>query len=655
LRDNRKRPKYIDSSVRNAVKFIVEPRVVERDQPSVSISSESKIAPDKEGAKQILTSGAPQHPNEPIDSRSAIPYAVDSTLSILIRDGLREAAKDRLIERIRMSLQKASYVQCVGLDKLIPLEGIYQQVRVRSSLYRDASPPLVPLSLVDQGSNAVVLGGPGSGKTIFLHWAFLSLLNRQNTIPVLFTLRLPGAIEALRSFIDDLGTERAFRKRRTTIVLLVDGYDEVDSESRKKVSELLGKFDSLGLGPFYTTCRLYYTIIDLNAPYYYIEPFGDAQAEAFVAAFFRACGIEHDAKDLVKELRAKGFGDFLASPLMLTLVCILKTGPLPQLPRSSIGLIRRALETLTFRWDEKRGIARTGEIPVDGEERIRCLMRIAYNFVGPIGSESAVLRYAQQHLKFIQRTDISPAKFLTEIAQWYGILVPTSDDQWEFVHRTLYDFLAARFWVESGSFSADAITKWDTRTAYAACLMPDATRCLVKALHSTRELHVLTECLSNNAPFDPDEVARAVVRHYGFEHSIRAFLHRRTDDEICVEVKQDFFHLVSNEFLDSLASVGNRNFSKVHDLILALALSELMRRGRKFDLKLREDVVSLSFRVTRTGTEFGPFRIRDLQPAKSDSGRMLKFVHSTVGNDSPNIPGRKHLRETGTGRKRDSK
>ena len=70
-----------------------------------------------------------------------------------------------------------------------------------------------------------------------------------------------------------------------------------------------------------------------------------------------------------------------------------------------------------------------------------------------------------------------------ETARFYGILVPC-EGGWEFVHRTLHDFLAAQYWVETGEFARVTSYEWNARTAYAACRMHDSTRILEAALAS---------------------------------------------------------------------------------------------------------------------------------------------------------------------------
>lgn len=377
--------------------------------------------------------------------------------------------------------------------------------------------------------------------------------------------------------------------------LLIDGYDEVSFDDRKAVSEALREFTSLQAGNFYLTCRSFYEIIDLQAPYYYIDDFNREDTIGYLRSFAKAYKATFDAEELMLELEEHGFGDFLSHPLMLALVCILKSGTMPKLPQNTIGLLRRAIDTLTFRWDESKGLDRESRINLDGEERVRCLMRIAHNMHELLASESKVYVYAQQHLTLIQRPEINVQKLLIEIAQYYGIFIPVSEVMWSFVHRTMQDYLAARFWVESGTFSPAQVADWDARAAYCACLIPDATESIKTALEESSNVFAFTECLYNNAPYDAQTVAYAIIKH--FEKFKDTFTQQKTKSELSVETEQDFFDLASSYLLEELlvASIWERtprtdwsyknhivsHYKVPCDLVTAYTLAEYLRRGEK--------------------------------------------------------------------------
>ena len=116
------------------------------------------------------------------------------------------------------------------------------------------------------------------------------------------------------------------------------------------MSEILAEFYALKLGRYILTCRLFYDLIDLRAERYYIEDFTREDTLGYLKAFSNLYEVEFDPERLLEELYARGFRDFTSSPLLLALVCILKSGLMPSLPKNTIGLLRRALDTLTLRW-----------------------------------------------------------------------------------------------------------------------------------------------------------------------------------------------------------------------------------------------------------------------------------------------------------------
>ncbi len=555
-----------------------------------------------------------------IDIGSAVPYAVDSVLSLFGKDSISVAAKERLEKRIRISIEQGSQVQCVGMDKPIPLANIYQSTKLRSRHHSHFEESIDFSEILDSGKNAIIFGGPGSGKTILMHWTLMNLINEDKVVPILFTLRSQNAFEDLTTFIKDLNSNRIVKNKKDRIILLIDGYDEISVKIQKQVSELLREFSSLNRGNFYLTSRLYYTIIDLTAPCYYLKPFDQFNARDFIKVFFSAYGINQNPDDIIDELSERGFSDFFNSPLMLALVCILKTGPLPHLPKNTIGLIRRAIDTLTFRWDEGRGIAREGAIPLDGEERVRCLMRIAYRYPTPNGSENLALSETKKHLSFLQRNEVNPSKLLREIAQWYGVFVPTSDGEWSFSHRTIHDFLAARFWVESGSFYYENIsnTQWTARTAYAACLVPDATNIIVKSLEKSREMHVLVECLLNNAPFDAKKVAKGILKHYSIKRFRKSIQYDKAGEKFTITLPQDYVSLLSNLLIIELIQIGKSGETDAHSIVYALSLSEMIKRKITIESYIRQDLENFAFHIKRGGENMPPFYLKDVHRLISD-------------------------------------
>lgn len=510
-----------------------------------------------------------------IDVGSAVPYVVDSVLGWFGRDSVSIERKTRIERLAKLSAEQSAFVQCVGMAKPVPIETIYQKTELAFPAAELGCRSIDEVLTTD--TDLLIFAGPGWGKTTLLHWLYIRLSQqRQDAVPFLFTLRWPKCTDELEDFVTHLvrPASRSGHKARK-LILLVDGYDELSEHNRKRVSKALLEFKALGIGNFYLTCRSFYNVYELKAVHCYVEPFRRSDTLNFMSAFSRIYGAKLNPSMLLDELEKHGFSDFAAHPLMLTLVCILKTGANPEIPRRAIGLVRRAIDTLTLRWDEQKGIHRTSDIALDGEERVRCLMRIAFGMRDLQVSSQEVEAYAKDHLRLVQVKGIDVRRLLDELARWYGILVPVDGEKWQFVHRTIHDYLAARFWVESGGFGTAHVTKWTTRAAYATCLLPNATENLCRMLADADDISAFAECLYNGAVFNSAAVANAVVTR---AENRKRFSINNESEHYSVSTPEDFFSLASEELLRDLIIHGSRRGRKSGEFVALSALSEVARR-----------------------------------------------------------------------------
>ena len=182
---------------------------------------------------------------------------------------------------------------------------------------------------------------------------------------------------------------------------------------------------------------------------------------------------------------------------------------------------------------------------------------------------------------------VEPRAALLEIAQFYGILVP-AEDGYEFVHRTIHDFLAAKQWVESGDFAKQYNFDWNARTGYAACLISDATEVLKKALESPNGLPAATEIIGNYAAFDHSTIAEAVVKHFYDVGDVVEYDRRQPSEgyryygqRISGRLSSDFIRLANADFLDALVAHCCERHTQVSDLLVGYALTELYWRMLK--------------------------------------------------------------------------
>ena len=332
-----------------------------------------------------------------IDLGSLLPYFEEKLNSFIGRDMLSTTLKEIVRNVIQSGEQLSRSVQIVGMAQPIPIERIYQPTLLKNENFK---PPQFCLQdLIERQQDAVIFAGPGFGKTTLLHWEYHHLRLKSSCLPLLFTLRWEGAVESLETIVSALQSGRhVTRDDKVRLVLFVDGYDEVSEDIRRRVSRTLMSYAALDVGQFYLTCREFYPIIDLKALHCRLASFCRDDSIRFIKAFAGVFSGSIDAELLFTELQGRGFADFLSHPLLLALVCILRTSANPNIPTNAIGLVRRAIDTLSFRWDASKSLHRGSGISLDGEERMRCLMRIAYRMDAMSSPAPRVEAAVKEHL-----------------------------------------------------------------------------------------------------------------------------------------------------------------------------------------------------------------------------------------------------------------
>lgn len=537
-----------------------------------------------------------------LDLATALPYLEDKAKGIFGKDYASQETAAWLTGLQNTALTQSATVQCVGMHKPVPFDDIYQptslvikgaiQPRQEMYSYQDRTARSIVASqtlsnrrvdvekFLTSPEDAIIFAGPGWGKTTFLRYIYRRHVHSSNVFPVMITLRRPTAIEDLSRFVET--SEKIAKKhKQQNLLLLVDGYDEVALAQQRLVSEALLRFQGSNVGRFYLTCREHYDVVNLSVPEVRVGGFTLNEKYKFVAAFLKAFESRLDAKRVVDELEERRFGDFLAHPLLLALACIVKTSPSNVQPRSALRLLERAIEVLSERWDAGKGLVRETLTPLDGRDRIQLLKRLAY--IGSSGSLSKgrAETAAQSQIDLMDLGKVDARKALLETARFYGIMVPT-EDGWEFIHRTVHDYLAASYWVETGGFATVKRYDWNARTAYAACLTQDATNVFTTALRAPDGLPAASEMLNNGAPLQPKQLADALLKYFSQPGKMTVYSDPGSAI-FTVTLSSDFICGAGTRVLDRLVDEYARRRSTVGDALVAYCLLELKDRGMRLD------------------------------------------------------------------------
>lgn len=546
----------------------------------------------------------------------ALPYLEQRFFKLFGQDAENRELKEWFQGLQKTALAQTASVQCLGMRDPVPFPDIYQPTRLIVSPDPDAATSeesfhfenrlsrsisrgrafneqhISVEAFLRRDQDALIRSGPGWGKTTLMHYIYRSALRDDALLPVLITLRRPTAVMDLERYVNACSKIQKSAHRACTL-LLVDGYDEISTEDQRRVSEAVLSFQGQRAGKFYLTCRDYYEVSCVNASEVRIDAFSREDQIRFVGVFLTAYGCPHDPTAVVDELERRGFDEFLEHPLLLTLACIVKTSAMTAQPRSGLRLLQKALNVLCYQWDEQKKISRESCTPLEGEDRISILENIAYRSASPFVKQERAEEIARKQLALMRFDRIDARQVLMEIARFYGILVP-SEDGYDFVHRTIHDYLAAKQWVESGDF-AKAGYPWNARTAYAACLMSDATEVLRKALDTPTGLPTAAEIISNAASFDMPIIAEALLKYssghgHVLEHKRLSSpsLTGRPDSDlnrIVGQLDSDFVRWADSRFLDFIIERCCGTNAPVNNLLVAYAATELYQRRAKLSFQ----------------------------------------------------------------------
>jgi hypothetical protein len=337
-------------------------------------------------------------------------------------------------------------------------------------------------------------------------------LKTDEILPVLISLRRPTAVDDLERYVDACSRIQKKQHRACTL-LLVDGYDEVGQEQRKRVAESSVEISSRTRGQVLFDLPRILSSRSAKRSRGTTRPLYEGRPNPLRKSVSTFALMRDDPETVVSQLEGRGFRGFFSHPLLLTLACIVRSSSTSVQPRSALRLLDRALEVLCVHWDEHKHVDRTSMTQLDGSDRVRLLKHIAYRTRSPFVKQQQAEEIAKRQLTLLGWEKVEPRAALLEIARFYGILVPV-EDGYEFVHRTIHDFLAAKQWVESGDFAKQRNFDWNARTGYAACLISDATDVLKKALETHLGLPAATEIIGNYAAFDYSTIAEAVVKYF---------------------------------------------------------------------------------------------------------------------------------------------
>jgi formylglycine-generating enzyme required for sulfatase activity len=416
----------------SAIRRVVEQ--INRGAGSGDVSTRGDIdARDIITGQQINIYAAPD--TSPVDPctdlertylRSLQRQAVELPLAALEDEGADSRGTRVTLDRVYIDLDTRSKVE------------LTQEEKEKGEFRFQEERPLTALEAAAQNSHLVLLGDPGSGKSVFVNHLAYQLagarLASQSALdwwpdlphlPIRVILRdlaadletldpvelaaLPQAkqrdrlLDALQMHLTrgfntfGLSSEEAEvwtdhlrnQAHQATCLYIFDGLDEVPPDQltwvRQAIEALVARHD----GPVIVTCRIRSYEGAAQLPGFVVEtlaPFTDQQINDFIVAWYRAQPALTEASrgeriaDLRQAVHRPSLAELAGNPLLLTTMALIHTAGVG-LPRERVKLYARSVEVLMRRWQRhKHGQASLlGRLGVDATRLLGGLRALAYH------------------------------------------------------------------------------------------------------------------------------------------------------------------------------------------------------------------------------------------------------------------------------------
>jgi hypothetical protein len=324
------------------------------------------------------------------------------------------------------------------------------------------------MSVIADFPKVVVLGSPGAGKSMLLKQMALGYAEKwrldlwDDHIPVLLELRRMNdskwslerhlVAELARNDFPHAENFVSRALKSGTLMLLLDGLDEVNSNERQRAAEKI-----TDLLDQYRTCRL---VITCRSAVYRDElaqhtqqkreivDFNDQQIRLFLRAFEPDMPPERSAQHLLGSLRDRPRIKALArNPLLLTIIAFLYTDTEFVLPHSRAEFYRQATDFLLAQLHPERN-------SFEARAKRLVLQHLALfnqDRASKLGQDKRTMHYSailEELRRVLPDLNLDPTRssipLLNEVVERSGLLLSIDGgENYQFAHLTLQEYFAA--------------------------------------------------------------------------------------------------------------------------------------------------------------------------------------------------------------------
>lgn len=342
-------------------------------------------------------------------------------------------------------------------EKAVLLERFYvpATTRYRTSEYSDTA----LLDVLSELNHLAVVGTAGSGKSVFIRFLFLRLLNETSRrLPVLIELRNLNdtektvrdlAHEQIRTSLPYLGSDALDKMFESGgIVLLLDGFDEINHDRRDRIGREIaalcrGSCDSLVI----VTSRPDEAVESWESfSVFRMQPLKKQQTIELLSRLDYTKEVKEKFIEEVRTVLFDKHKDFLSNPLLTTMM-LLTYEQFAEVPNKIHLFYQQAFLTLFTRHDAYKGMYKRityANMAIDDFERMFCHFCASTYFREKFVFDDSDVR---NHIKDAVSAYGIRAKvddILKDLLESVCLLQPEGL-RYVFVHRSFQEYFAALF------------------------------------------------------------------------------------------------------------------------------------------------------------------------------------------------------------------
>lgn len=324
---------------------------------------------------------------------------------------------------------------------------------------------------------ATIIGTAGSGKTMLMKHFFLTSIDNSYKIPIYIELRnLNDYDKSFTEFIyevifnNKLSPDQKILERLLAtgqFILLLDGYDEIYSDRKNKITNDIDKFiDRYSKNHFLISSRPSSGIESLpRFNNYFVQELSNTEVFEFIDLVLKG-NAEKDLATKIKDVISKSFdneySNFLRSPLLLSMF-ILTFNTYPELPKKKSKFYWNVFDTLANKHDtftKKAGYQHERKTKLHNEDFEKILQWFAFKslFQGKLNFDSHYFSTTLTQIKASLNYEFSVPDLIQDLTLAVSIIV-IDGIEYRFPHKSLQEYFCASLIKDQSNDAKDKIYK----------------------------------------------------------------------------------------------------------------------------------------------------------------------------------------------------